>query len=132
MLTLAMPEPVESLHRTVALPEEFTWTDAEYEKLTLLARMLHCNRVTAGRVLVFFLDHIQHNARGLAVAQLPELLAGFPVKWGYKKKRNDFLKLLCDLEFIYVRVNYWAKVRAKTYALGKAGQDLMDRLALLS
>ena len=110
------------------IPEEFSWTDDEKRKLVALARMLNCKVATAQELLIYFLRHIQDHPIGLPVAQLPELLAPFPVKWGFKKKRNDFLRLLCDLDFIYVKVNYWAKIRAKKYAPGKSGQELLDRL----
>lgn len=131
MLATVLPEATEkrpSLPSLPLIPLGFAWTDEEKQKLAALARMLNCTVPTAASLLVFFLRHIQDNARGLAVAQLPEVLAGFPVKWGYKKKRNDFLKLLMELDFIYVKVNYWAKIRAKKYALGKSGQDLLARM----
>lgn len=113
----------------VLVPEGFSFTEAEVQKLATLARMLHCTVPTASNLLVHLLRYIQENPRGLRVVQVPEVLAQFSVKWGYKKKRNDFLKLLIDLDFIYVAVNYWAKIRAKKYALGKSGKELMDRLA---
>jgi hypothetical protein len=112
----------------VLIPEGFTCTEVELKKLAALARQLNCDVGTASNLLVFLLRYIQDHSRGLAVAQVPEVLAEFPVKWGYKKKRNDFLKLLVDLDFIYVKVNYWAKIRAKKYALGRSGQELVDRL----
>lgn len=130
-LCVSLPREAEvilPLPRTVSLPQDFAWTESEVEKLRVLARKLNCSPEVARELLVYFLQHVRENRRGLAVAKLPEVLAPFPVKWGYKKKRNDFLKLLHDMEFIYVEVNYWAKVRAKQYGLAAAGRNLLERL----
>lgn len=135
MLALPVAESAtvrSSPSHPVLIPEGFLLTEVEARKIGRLARMLNSNARTTSNLLVFLLRYIQENPRGLAVAQLPEVLAPFPVKWGYKKKRNDFLKLLIDLDFIYVKMNYWAKIRAKRYALAKSGQELADRLASFS
>jgi hypothetical protein len=131
MLAIPLAEaPVERPPRShpVLIPEGFLLTEAESRKINRLARMLNCTAKTAANVLVYLMRYIQDHPRGLAVAAVPEVLVEFPVKWGYKKKRNDFLKLLIDLEFIYVKANYWAKIRAKRYALAPSGQELIDRL----
>jgi hypothetical protein len=113
----------------VLIPEGFTLSEAEARKISRLSRMVSSNPKITANLLVYLLRYLQENPRGLAVAQVPEVLAQFPVKWGYKKKRNDFLKLLIDLEFIYVKINYWAKIRARQYALAQTGRELIERLA---
>jgi hypothetical protein len=110
------------------LPDDFPWTEEENQKLSALARLMNCSTPTARQLLVFFLRHIHTSGGILPVAQLPTILAPFPVKWGYKKKRNNFLQLLQSQGFIFVKVNYWAKVRAKRYAVGPAGAALLLRL----
>lgn len=110
-------------------PPAFYWTKGERQKLVWLKQLLSCREEVAQQVLVFFLRYLQDKPRQIAVAQLPELLAPFPVKWGYKRKRNDFLKLLRDTLFIYVKTTFRPGVRSKTYALGPAGLELLRRLA---
>jgi len=125
-----LPTALVPLTRGPAVvPADFCWTPTEEQKLAVLARHLHCTPATARQLLVYFLRYIQEHRRGLAVAQLPEVLAEFPVKWGYKKKRNDFLKLLHEMDFIFVKINFRPKIRAKTYALARSGLELMERLA---
>jgi hypothetical protein len=123
-------EAVAEDRPVMIIPDGFSWTEEETVKLGKLARQLNCTSATAGAVLAYFLRYIVENRRGLPVAMIPEVLVGFPIRWGYKKKRNDFLKLLHDLEFIRVEVNYWAKVRAKRYGPGLAGHKLLERLQL--
>ncbi|MBY0523975.1 MAG: hypothetical protein K2R98_11285 [Gemmataceae bacterium] len=115
--------------RPIPIPEDFVWTDVENQKFTAVARMVNCSVPTARELVVYLLRYVQENTGSLAVAHLPDVLSPFPVKWGYKKKRNDFLRLMHDLDFIYTRVNYWAKIRAKKYAPSKSGQELLDRLS---
>jgi hypothetical protein len=123
------PPLLPSTSWTPASPAPFTWTEGEEQKLDTLARFLHCDASIVRPLLTFFLRYIHEKQRGLAVANLPEVLADFPVKWGYKKKRNDFLKLLIEMEFIYVKINFRPRIRAKTYALARCGLDLVERLA---
>lgn len=109
-------------------PTDFAWTRSERKKLELMAEQLNCTEEVARRMLVFFLLFISSYRKELAVADLPQILSSFPIKWGYKKKRHDFLKLLQDMDFLFVQTNYWAKVRAKKYGIAKSGQDLLERL----
>jgi len=113
----------------VLIPEGFPFTEAEVQKCERLASMLKSDMNTTSNLLVFLLHYVQKDPRGFQVVKVPEVLAPFPVKWGYKKKRNDFLKLLIDLDFIYVKMNYWARIRPKRYALSNSGQELVERLA---
>lgn len=106
----------------------FNWTDAEQTKFVQLSKQLNCPLPTLRLAIVYFLIHVSENRREIAVASIPEILAGFPIKWGYKKKRHDFLKTLQDMEFLYVQVNYWAKIRAKKYGVAKAGLNIMSRI----
>ena len=132
MATMLEPLPSPAVLGSVSWnppsPPEFTWTAAEECKIATLARFLHCGVPTVRQLLVFFLRYVHENQRGLAVAQLPEVLADFPIKWGYKKKRNDFFKLLLQMDFIYVKINFRPRVRAKTYALAGSGLELIERL----
>jgi hypothetical protein len=112
----------------MTVPPGFRWTEAEEQKLRVLAHLLNSDLAVAQQLLVFFLDYLRVLQRGLAVASVPTVLARFPVKWGYKKKRNDFLKLLHELDFIYVKINFRPKVRARTFALARSGMELIERL----
>lgn len=115
------PEPT-------VIPAQFRWTELEERKIDQLGQLLHCSEDVVRQLLVFFLRYLAEKPRGVAVEKLPELFASFPVKWGYKRKRNDFLKLLAAMDFIYVKFTFRPGVRAKTYAPAKAGLDLLGRL----
>lgn len=110
------------------LPPNFTWTDEETAKVAALAEELNCPVPVARGLLVFFLVYVSAYQKEFSVAELPQILASFPVKWGYKKKRHDFLRRLQELEFIYVQTDYWAKIRAKRYGIGKSGNALLARV----
>lgn len=128
-----VPERAKPTHHLTSavislLPETFSWTDEETAKLAALAEELNCAPIVACRLLVFFLVYVSVYQREISVAELPQILASFPVKWGYKKKRHDFLRRLQDMDFIYVHADYWAKMRAKKYGIGKAGSELLTRV----
>lgn len=110
------------------LPADFALTDDESVKVVILADRLHCPMETAKRALIFFLLFVGAYRHEIAVAQLPDILAQFRIKWGYRKKRHDILHLMQELDFILVMRDYWAKVRAKKYALATGGQQLLNRV----
>lgn len=110
------------------LPADFPLTDEETRKIELLAHHLNCTPEVAKRVLIFFVIFVSAYRREIAVASLPDILAQFPIKWGYKKKRHDVLHSLLEMDFIFVQTDYWAKVRAKKYALAASGQQLLERV----
>ncbi len=121
--TRALTSAVVSL-----LPETFVWTEEESSKIAILADELNCPVWVARRVLVFLLVYVSAYQKEFSVAELPQILQSFPVKWGYKKKRHDFLHRLRELEFIFVQTDYWAKIRAKKYGIGSAGSRLLTRV----
>src|SRR5438270_11701864 len=108
------------------LPPTFEWSDEETAKIAALADELNCPIPVARGLLVFFLVYVSAYQKEFSVAELPQILASFPVKWGYKKKRHDFLHRLQEMGFIYVQTDYWAKIRAKRYGVGKAGNALLS------
>lgn len=110
------------------LPANFAWTEDENAKIAALAEELNCPLQDTRRLLVFFLVYVSAYQKEFSVAELPQILAAFPVKWGYKKKRHDFLRRLQEMDFIYVQTDYWAKIRAKRYGVGKAGSALLTRV----
>jgi hypothetical protein len=113
---------------TKLISADFVWTEEEKAKIARLARFLNVRSDVARQALVYFLFYVNNSQKSLPVAALPEVFAAFPIRWGYKKKRHDFLHLLQEMDFIYVRINYWAKVRAKKYGVGKAGLELLGRV----
>lgn len=121
--TRALTSAVVSL-----LPERFVWSEEETAKINSLAEELNCSPAVAGRLVVFLLVYVSAYQKEFSVAELPAILKSFPVKWGYKKKRHDFLHRLREMGFIYVQTDYWAKIRAKKYGIGKAGSRLLTRV----
>jgi hypothetical protein len=126
----AMAARVEVLASAIlsVLGEDLPFTNRERKQIARLADELHCTADTAGHVLVYSLLYVSAYQREIAVAQIPKILTQFPIKWGYKKKRHDFLALLQEMGFVFVQTDYWAKVRAKKYALARHGRELLSRV----
>lgn len=110
------------------LPSDFEWTKAESDKIAILADRLNTTFEIAGRSLVYILLYVSAYRQEIAVIDVPKILAQFPIKWGYKKKRHDYLHLLQDLDFIFVKTDYWAKIRAKKYGVAPSGHALLFRV----
>jgi hypothetical protein len=132
-LKLAVPDRAEKARALTSsmvalLPANFIWTEEETRKLEALGEELNCPPQVARQLLIFFLVYISTYQKEFGVAELPQILQAFPVRWGYKKKRHDFLHRLQEMGFIYVHTDYWAKVRAKRYGIGKSGTPLLTRV----
>src|SRR5262249_50920654 len=126
----AMSARVEVLASTIlsVLGQDVPFTNREKKQIVRLADELHCTAETAGNVLIYSLLYVSAYQKEIAVAEIPRILTQFPVKWGYKKKRHDFLALLQEMGFVLVQTDYWAKVRAKKYGVARNGRELLSRV----
>ena len=127
-----VPERAKPTHHLTSavislLPETFTWTEAETAKLAALAEELNCAPAVARRLLVFVLVYVSVYQRKSPSLNSRRFSPHFRSS-GATEEAARFPARLQEMDFIYVQADYWAKMRAKRYGVGKAGSELLTRV----
>lgn len=112
------------------LAEDFTWTEAEINQLGQMRELLKTDLETACNLVKYILRLLKAHPGEFSVSMAKKILMSFGIKCGHHGKVNDFLDLLRQWDWIYVRAEaQWHKRggngtqrrgRARAWGIGRA------------
>jgi hypothetical protein len=85
------------------LGKEFFWSGQEMQKLAELQGILKTDLETTAQAVKYFLRLVKAHPGEIAVALVARVLERFNIACGHHGKVNDFLRMLRDWNWIYVR-----------------------------